>query len=65
MTYPTIILPEGYIVEAWNTDVDNSDLSEQQLSSYTLADGRIAYYPLTFKQQTGTTEIHYLTISKN
>ena len=63
-TRPAIILPVGYKVTAWNTDVDNSSLSECAVYDYTLVDGRIVYYPGDFKQQTGVTETHYLTIAK-
>lgn len=61
-TNPAILLPTGYKVVAWNTDVDNSSLSEQVINSYTLTDGRIVYYTPTYAQQTGATVTHYLTI---
>ena len=64
-TNPAILLPTGYKVVAWNTDVDNSSLSEQVVNSYTLTDGRIVYYTPTYAQQTGATVTHYLTITKN
>ena len=64
-TNPAILLPAGYKVVAWNTDVDNSSLSEQVVNSYTLTDGRIVYYTPTYSQQTGATVTHYLTITKN
>ena len=63
-TNPAILLPTGYKVVAWNTDVDNSSLSEQVVNSYTLTDGRIVYYTPTYAQQTGATVTHYLTITK-
>jgi hypothetical protein len=63
MTRPAIILPKGYEVTAWNTDVDNSTLSECTVYSYELSDGRIVYYAGAFPQQTGTTVVHYLTIN--
>ena len=63
-TRPAIILPDGYSVTAWNTDVDNSSLSECVLYNYTLSDGRVVYYS-DYPQLTGTTERHYLTIIKN
>lgn len=63
-TRPAIILPDGYSVTAWNTDVDNSSLSECVLYSYNLSDGRVVYYS-DYPQLTGTTERHYLTIIKN
>ena len=64
-TNPAILLPAGYKVVAWNTDADNSSLSEQVVNSYTLSDGRIVYYTPTYAQQTGATVTHYLTITKN
>ena len=64
-TNPAILLPAGYKVVAWNTDVDNSSLSEQVVNSYTLSDGRIVYYTPTYVQQTEDTVTHYLTITKN
>jgi hypothetical protein len=64
MTRPAIILPKGYEVTAWNTDVDNSDLSDCTVYNYELTDGRIVYYAVDFPQQTGTTMTHYLTIAK-
>ena len=64
-TRPAIILPIGYEVTAWNTDVDNSSLSECTLGSYVLTDGRTVYYAADYPQLTGTTTTHYLTISKN
>ena len=64
-TNPAILLPTGYKVVSWNTDVDNSSLSEQVVNSYTLTDGRIVYYTPTYAQQTGATVTHYLTITKN
>ena len=64
-TNPAILLPTGYKVVAWNTDVDNSSLSEQVVNSYTLTDGRIVYYTPTYVQQTEDTVTHYLTITKN
>ena len=65
LTRPAIILPAGYSVTAWNTDVDNSSLSECTLGSYVLTDGRTVYCAADFPQSTGTTTTHYLTISKN
>lgn len=65
ITRPAIVLPKGYEVTAWNTDIDNSSLSECAVLSYELTDGRIVYYTLDFQQQTGTTVTHYLTIVKN
>lgn len=64
-TNPAILLPAGYKVIAWNTDADNSSLSEQVVNSYTLSDGRIVYYTQTYAQQTEDTVTHYLTITKN
>lgn len=64
-TNPAILLPAGYKVIAWNTDADNSSLSEQVVNSYTLSDGRIVYYTPTYAQQTEDTVTHYLTITKN
>ena len=64
-TNPAILLPAGYKVIAWNTDADNSSLSEQVVNSYTLSDGRIVYYTPTYVQQTEDTVTHYLTITKN
>ena len=64
-TNPAILLPAGYKVVAWNTDADNSSLSEQVVNSYTLSDGRIVYYTPTYVQQTEDTVTHYLTITKN
>ena len=64
-TNPAILLPAGYKVIAWNTDADNSSLSEQVVNSYTLSDGRIVYYAPTYAQQTEDTVTHYLTITKN
>ena len=64
-TNPAILLPAGYKVVAWNTDADNSSLSEQVVNSYTLSDGRIVYYTPTYAQQTEDTVTHYLTITKN
>ncbi len=64
-TRPAIVLPIGYQVTAWNTDPDNSSLSECTLYSYALTDGRTVYYAADFPQQTGTTVTHYLTIVKN
>ena len=64
-TNPAILLPAGYKVVAWNTDADNSSLSEQVVNSYTLTDGRIVYYTPTYVQQTEDTVTHYLTITKN
>ena len=63
-TRPAIVLPNGYEVTAWNTDVDNSPLSECMVYNYPLADGRIVYYG-GFPQITGDTTVHYLTIVKN
>lgn len=65
MTRPAIILPIGYEVTAWNTDVDNNSLSECTVYKYDLVDGRTVYYAGGFPQQTGTTTTHYLTIVKN
>ena len=64
-TNPAILLPADYKVVAWNTDADNSSLSEQVVNSYTLSDGRIVYYTPTYVQQTEDTVTHYLTITKN
>lgn len=65
ITRPAVVLPIGYQVTAWNTDPDNSSLSECTVYSYALTDGRTVYYAADFPQQTGTTVTHYLTIVKN
>lgn len=65
MTRPAIILSIGYEVTAWNTDVDNSSLSECTVYKYDLTDGRTVYYAADYPQLTGKTTTHYLTISKN
>ena len=64
-TRPAIVLPIGYEVTAWNTDVDNSSLSECTVYKYDLVDGRTVYYAGGFTQQTGAMNTHYLTIVKN
>jgi hypothetical protein len=65
MTRPAIVLPVGYEVTAWNTDIDNSSLSECTVYKYDLIDSRTVYYAGGFAQQTDTTTTHYLTIVKN
>ena len=63
VTRPAIVLPEGYEVTAWNTDVDNSPLSECAVYSYPLSNGQTVYYGV-LPQSTGDTTVHYLTIIK-